>query len=192
MLLKQYGIPLPADYDMGIIRARVASRGGSFDDFPGLGVKAFMIREKGRFGATQNLYAPFYVWPEIEPMWGFLAGAGFRGIVDSFGRPPVETWLGLAYAREAAKRPLQEMRSVLRSLEPIEPGTDLGLLRDGEIAGAEEAVEDEPDLLLRAVGVDPEKWSLSRFDCYACPQDALPTGVFSYEVLHVSAPSPDL
>ena len=43
----QYEIPLPADYDMGIIRHRVATRGSALDDWAGLGVKAYLIRERG-------------------------------------------------------------------------------------------------------------------------------------------------
>ncbi|WP_433257560.1 DUF4865 family protein [Streptosporangium sp. CA-135522] len=34
----QYEITLPADYDMKIIRHRVATRGSAMDAFPGLGL----------------------------------------------------------------------------------------------------------------------------------------------------------
>lgn len=40
-------IVLPADYDMSIIRERVASRGAALDAFGGLGAKAYGIREVG-------------------------------------------------------------------------------------------------------------------------------------------------
>src|SRR5262245_18584564 len=50
MIVKQYTVTLPADYDVQIIRERVASKAPAFDDFPGLGVKVFMIRQKDRFG----------------------------------------------------------------------------------------------------------------------------------------------
>lgn len=43
----QYEITLPSDYDMGIIRDRVATRGHLLDTFPGLGVKAYLMRERG-------------------------------------------------------------------------------------------------------------------------------------------------
>src|ERR1700722_2317572 len=85
MIAKQYSIALPADYDMGIIRRRVAERGARFDSFPGLYLKAFLIRERGRAGAVGNEYAPFYLWPETEALWDFVAGDGFRAIVDGFG-----------------------------------------------------------------------------------------------------------
>jgi hypothetical protein len=57
MILKHYAINLPADYDMASIRMRVADKGPSYDDFPGLGIKIFMIRERGRHGAQGNQYA---------------------------------------------------------------------------------------------------------------------------------------
>jgi len=74
---------------MQIIREHVASKAPAFDDFPGLGVKVFMIRQKDRFGAESNQYAPVYLWPSVKPMWKFIAGDGFRGIVDSFGWTPI-------------------------------------------------------------------------------------------------------
>jgi hypothetical protein len=39
MLAKQYSIALPADYDMGIVRERVATRGSALDALPHLGFK---------------------------------------------------------------------------------------------------------------------------------------------------------
>ena len=61
MYAMQYEIALPADYDMDIIRERVRTTGHLMDGFPGLEFKAFLIREKAK-GASENSYAPFYVW----------------------------------------------------------------------------------------------------------------------------------
>lgn len=80
MFIMQYQITLPADYDMRIIRSRVANKGASFDTFTGLGLKCFLIREKGKFGAQANQYSPVYLWPQVDAMWGFLAGPAFGGI----------------------------------------------------------------------------------------------------------------
>jgi hypothetical protein len=187
MIVKQYTVTLPADYDMAIIRNRVASKGPGFDDFPGLGLKIFMIREKGRFGAESNQYAPVYLWPEIEPMWGFVAGDGFRGILDAFGRVPIRYWLGFAYAR-AEGIDLMSIRSVSREEARIDPGTDLAGLRRNELEQARAAVASTAGLLARAVGVDTECWSLVRFDYWAREQSSLPEGTRSYEALHISAP----
>jgi len=81
--------------EMQAIRERVASKGPAFDTLDGLGLKCFLIRERGRFGAQGNAYAPVYLWPRIDAMWGFLAGAGFAGIKASFGTPPVELLSGV-------------------------------------------------------------------------------------------------
>lgn len=188
MIIKQYSIGLPADYDMGIIRRRVSEKGPTFDSFPGLGLKAFMICEKGRCGAPCNQYAPVYLWPDVEPLWHFIAGDGFRGIIDSFGRPSIQYWLGLAYAR----RPdLKTLRSVSREEEHIAPGTDLKALRQHENRQAREIVGSISDLAVRAVGVDIDRWSLVRFNYWAREQSTLPESATTYEVLHVSAPRAD-
>lgn len=191
MLIKQYRITLPADYDMGIIRQRVASRGAVFDAFPGLGLKCFLIREKGRFGAISNQYAPVYLWPRVGDAWGFLAGPAFAGIKESFGLPFVETWAGFAFARAARLDDARAIASVSRSEEILPPDTDLVALRRHETGAATAAVEETPGLLARAVGIDPRSWSLVRFDYWALAQAGLPTGLDSYEVLHVSAPAFD-
>lgn len=50
----QYEITLPADYDMGIIHDRVATRGALLDTFPGLGLKAYCVRERGVDGSPST------------------------------------------------------------------------------------------------------------------------------------------
>src|ERR1700694_879946 len=86
MLTLQYPLTLPADYDMSIIRRRIATRHAPFDRMAGLGCKAFLIRERST-GAHVNEYAPFYVWTQLSAVRDFLLGAGFDGVVQSFGRP---------------------------------------------------------------------------------------------------------
>jgi hypothetical protein len=83
------------------------------------------------------------------------------------------------------------VRSVAREKESVAAGTDLAGLYKREIEMARRVVSGTPDLLARAVGLNPENWSLVRFDYWACPQGALPGGSHSYEVLHVSAPNPN-
>ena len=185
MIIMQYTITLPADYDMGVIRRRVATRGPGFDDFPGLGVKVFTIREKGRFGAESNQYAPIYLWPAVEPMWGFVAGDGFKGIVDSFGWTSIRCWLGLAFARRDGLD-WKAIRSVSREEEVIAPATNLSEMRVREIERARDAVR-SPGLATRAVGVDVKDWTLARVDYWTEPQTPDRGGQPSFEALHVSA-----
>jgi len=68
MYAMQYEITLPADYDMKIIRNRVEKRGHLLDTFPGLGLKAYLIRERGMDDSPINQYAPFYLWASINGM----------------------------------------------------------------------------------------------------------------------------
>jgi hypothetical protein len=140
---------------MQIIREHVASKAPAFDDFPGLGVKVFMIRQKDRFGAESNQYAPVYLWPSVKPMWKFIAGDGFRGIVDSFGWTPIHYWLGFAYAC-AADIDWRALRSVTREQTMIQPGTDLPALRARENDCGRDAVAAASGPVARAVGVDTD------------------------------------
>ncbi|MEV7966178.1 DUF4865 family protein [Sphaerisporangium sp. NPDC088356] len=59
----QYEITLPADYDMAIIRHRVATKGTALDGFRGLGLKAYAIRQRGFGGSPVNQYVPSYLAP---------------------------------------------------------------------------------------------------------------------------------
>ncbi|WP_267382938.1 DUF4865 family protein [Sphingomonas sp. GC_Shp_2] len=188
MFLKQYEITLPADYDMAIIRDRVAKHGASFDDFPGLALKCFLIRERGRYGAEANQYAPVYLWPHEKQMWRFLAGPAFAKIKADFGVPPVSTWPGLAFAA-AEHLDIDHIASVTRVMTAIPPETDLQALLAREREEADVAVSDDATCLARAVGLDPRTWTLVRFDYWSCPQKELPSGARSYQVLHCSAPA---
>jgi Domain of unknown function (DUF4865) len=191
MFIKQYQITLPADYDMQIIRDRVANKGASFDTFAGLGLKCFLIREKGKFGARVNQYAPVYLWPQIDAMWDFLAGPAFGGIKEAFGVPPVETWPGLAFARTEKLSNPAAIASLTREEENVPLETDLVELRRREAELASDLVNSTRGLLARAVGLDPRTWHLVRFDYWEQSQADLPADLFSYEVLHTSAPALD-
>lgn len=92
MITMQYNIKLPADYDMDIIKTRVKENGFKTDGFKGLGMKAYLIAEKNKYGNTQNEYAPFYFWNQIEGMNEFLLGGPFNNILKSFGWTIANTW----------------------------------------------------------------------------------------------------
>ena len=94
MLAMQYSFTLPADYDMAIIRRRIAEKGHLLDDFPGLAFKAYLYasRDDGELPSGDNLYAPFYLWRDGEAMNRFLGGAGFLALTQAFGRPSISTF----------------------------------------------------------------------------------------------------
>ncbi|WP_127355903.1 DUF4865 family protein [Actinacidiphila soli] len=215
MYAMQYELTLPADYDMKIIRERVARTGRMMDDYEGLGFKAFVIRERGVGALSQppagggtpgeargrtptrpeagrgsdvNQYAPFYLWDDTGGMNRFLwGGGGFRNIVDFVGRPPVNHWTGVAFAHGPARD--AQPRGASRVVERIPAGVD----PQAAVASAVAAWEDRAGsagVHLSVLAVDPWRWEVVRFTLW---EGAAPEGADSerYEVLHLSAPHLD-
>ncbi|AXI76448.1 DUF4865 family protein [Peterkaempfera bronchialis] len=188
----QYEITLPADYDMTTIRHRVATRGALLDDFPGLGLKAYGIRERGVDGSPVNQYTPFYLWAAPDAMNRFLWGPGFRGIRDDFGRPAVQHWTGLGFARgpASASAPRAAVRRTWRLPADADPAEAVDgalgeLTRLGGTAGVH----------CTALAVDPRHWELVSFTVWehAGPDTPERPGVAEarYEVLHLCRPELD-
>jgi hypothetical protein len=179
----QYEITLPAAYDMSAIRHRVATRGGGTDAFPGLGLKAYAIRERGVQGSPVNQYAPFYLWADPAGMNAFLFGAPFAGLSADFGRPAVRHWTGVAFTTGPAggEQPCGADRSVtaLAADVPLAEAVGAAVRRL-------EAERDRPDLHSAAVVVDPATWELAHFRLWA--GDAPEGPGERYQVLHASTP----
>jgi hypothetical protein len=179
----QYEITLPADYDMTVIRQRVAQRGAAMDDFPGLGVKVYGIREQGKRGSTVNQYAPFYVWADVKGMQTFLWGVGFKTLSADFGRPRVHHWTGVGHVTGAAHHhpPVFATRRVL----PVPADTDLEAWIKRSMQEAERHAAD-PRVHSTAFAVDPSRWQAVRFTLWTA--DAPEHDGDTYEILHVSSP----
>jgi hypothetical protein len=187
MIAKQYSFTLPADYDMTIVRRRVAERGGVFDSVPHLAFKAFLIAQRGVYGSNENAYAPFYVWRSEQGLLDFLLGPMFRGVSNDFGWPAVRTWTPLALHTGAHVR---EATYASRTTVPIAPYADLADLRDYEQRLHADTVE-LTQLVARVVAIDPTSWTLVRFVLWReATADTAPVASDTqwYEVLHVSAP----
>lgn len=178
----QYEITLPADYDMGIIRDRVTTKGHLLDDFPGLGVKAYLIRERGE-DSPVNQYAPFYLWSAPEGMNSFLWGPGFQGIVRDFGRPEVQHWAGVAYEEGPSSAALPRTATRRRAPVPASAApadaVDAALEENSRLAKA-------PGAVATALAVDPRRWELVHFTLWDHPAPKEPGERF--EVLHLSQP----
>lgn len=180
----QHEITLPGDYDMGIIRHRVARKGASTDSFGDLGLKAYAIRERGRDGSAVNQYAPFYLWAAPEGMNAFLWGPGFSRLSTDFGRPLVQHWTGLAFhpgpargtAPSAATRDTQEVPTDADPVAVID-----AVLEHARRYAVTTGVHST------AVAIDPSRWQLVHFTLWdgTPPNDA---GI-RYRVLHLSQPA---
>lgn len=98
MIAMQYTFTLPADYDMGIIEKRIADNGHLMDGFAGLIFKTYLYarRDCSQTGSAENLYAPFYLWHDVQSMNRFISGPGFQGVARAFGWPPVRVYPVLA------------------------------------------------------------------------------------------------
>ncbi|MFH8554849.1 DUF4865 family protein [Streptomyces celluloflavus] len=179
----QYAITLPADYDMRIIRDRVRSKGHLLDDFEGLGLKAYGIRERGTDGSAVNQYAPFYLWADPRAMNRFLTGDGFRGVIRDFGRPPVQHWQGLFHRPGPAAGTLP--RAFSRRTETVPESADPAAVIAHALAG-HEALAATDGVHTTALALDPRHWELVHFTLWA---DAVPESAGDrYQVLHLSGP----
>jgi Domain of unknown function (DUF4865) len=186
MIAMQYSFTLPADYDMAIIRRRIAEKGHLLDDFPGLLFKAYLYadRSDAQMPSRDNLYAPFYVWREVEGMNAFLGGPGFAALAQAFGWPSVQTfpvWQAEAAAELAAARCASIERIAIAAYAPLDElrRTEGEAARTDSAAGA-----------LAAVGAfDPTAWTRLRFRLWTVPQSASERdGRQWYRVGHVSQP----
>lgn len=184
-----YRITLPADYDMGVIRRRVADKGPLLDDFPGLGQKAYLVRERGVDGSPVNEYAPFYLWHTPEGMNSFLWGPGFAQLAADFGRPAVEHWTGLGFHRGAAAG--RTPRCATRRAWRIAPGAAPAPAVEAALGELERTAAD-PGVHSTALAVDPRRWELVHFTLRedAAPASGAP-GEDRYQVLHLSRPGLD-
>ncbi|WP_405833216.1 DUF4865 family protein [Streptomyces sp. NBC_01176] len=183
----QYELTLPADYDMGIIRARVSRIGHLLDGWEGLGFKAYLMRERGVHGSPVDQYAPFYLWNTVEGMNSFLWGGAFQGLVDDFGRPVVQHWTGLAYEEGAAAG--APARVAVRSRRPVPEGVELSEVMADAAAGARRLAGLD-GAVCAAAAVDPRHWEVVHFSLW--DHDAPETSGEVFQVLHVSAPERDL
>jgi len=178
MLVARYRHRLPADYPMDRIRARIAERAPAWDAMPGLVLKAFAIEERTR-GVAAHAYSSLYLWRDAGAAAEFLIGPGFRAVIESFGRPQVETWLPLDVSLGAAATRV----ALSEETRQIGPDEDLGQLRETEQVRGRD-IAGRPGVLATLVGLEPATWRLTRFTLRADRAYAQ-SGT---EVVHLAAP----
>lgn len=180
MLMLQYQFNLPADYAMRVVRERIAARGPQFDTLPGLGWKAFLLRENGVAGATDHQYAPLYLWPSAEAAAAFLAGPLFAGVSGAFGRPQVSTPVLLRHQFDAPSRPPRWCTSEHLVLPRL---TDLPAhlsAFDARVAVSRHSAW---------LALDPSRWLLSCHQLWWGDQPPPARHATLYEVAHFSRPA---
>ena len=130
MIIAHYAHRLPADYDVQIIRNRAQARGNLFDAIPELYFKAFLLRERGRFGAIANEYSSLYLWRADQGFRDFLVDGRTKSVTSSFGRPQIET----RFALDALKGEGREARFLYKQEQNIPLDAELTSAFAEEIA----------------------------------------------------------
>jgi hypothetical protein len=188
MIIMNYQLNLPRTHDMAALRERIPQIGARFDTMPGLGAKAFLLREQGVHGSPLNQYAPFYLWADDDAAAEFLwGGPQFTGVVSAYGRPVVQTWIGGGYVRGSAlaETPAWAVRTTTKLPNDAAPAETAARAHDALNARAGEA-----GLHSAAFGIDPRTWELVTFTMHtAQPQ---PGAGELYEIPHLSAPAEPL
>jgi hypothetical protein len=185
----QYEITLPADYGMTVLRERVAAAMHTLDDRAGLGLKAYLFRDRS---SPVNQYACFYLWHDVGAMGDLLfTGSGrFQNIIRAFGRPAVHHWTGVATAAGPARAATPRAASRRVTTLPYEPGpTGLELAERIDRECAElAALSRREGVHTAALAVDPRDWRMVRFVLWEDTVPADEDATERYEVFHLSAP----
>ena len=175
MFAKQYSHRLPAEYDMNVIRRRATQLGPLWDHAEGLLFKAFIAQETGG-----NVYSSVYLWADPLQAADFLLGERFQKVLDSFGRPHIESWLPL----DVQRGPAQNALSLYREERPLAPGVDrAGILADE--TRRNQQLADSNDTFAVFLALDIQAWRLVRFTLSAKTLDAEHPGT-GYQVLYLA------
>jgi hypothetical protein len=183
MYSMQYAITLPTDYDMQIIRDRVQATGHLMDGFDGLEFKAYLIQEKAH-GAPRNVYAPFYVWRDIDGMRKFCwSDPGYSAIVRDFGRHPIQDWTVAQLAHGPAD--YSTASSLTMKTVPLPEEAAPSQCLDSVTKPFMEQITHSN--IARLAAVDLTSWNVILVELSSLEPDQASPDSTSYEVLHVSA-----
>ena len=184
MITAHYSHRLPTDYDLSAIRHRARQRGPLWDAVPELCFKAFLLRERGRFGAAASNYSSLYLWRQDTAFRDFLMDGRYKVVTDSFGRAEIQT----GFALDARRGTAQHARFVFKEELPIPIDADLAAVLGAEIERNRVAAE-RPGSVAAVVGIDPRDWSLTRIMLTEKEPD--PGLGVAYEVLYLAHPGLD-
>jgi hypothetical protein len=161
MIAMHYRFVLPADYDMRIIKDRIASKGALFDDTPGLIFKAFLYADKHAASAysADNIYGSFYLWEDSDAMNRFLSSAGFVALCASFGRPEIKAWSVWGHDLHKA---IRNAKFASVDVSSLPSHVALAEMQEDEKAQLRKAM-DHPSALAAVSAFEPTTWTKVRF-----------------------------
>ena len=165
----RYAITLPGDYDMTIIRNRVAKSGHLMDGFQDLLFKAYLISEKAA-GALQNSYNPLYVWKGAAGMNKFIFDGYFDNILRDFGWQHIE--IGIA-ASTALTDAFKDSKYLTEETVAINPTTSLKnhkLAKPANWSSITRTNGNKPSSLSIGTNPKPKKRAM-KYCTYPCNQE---------------------
>jgi hypothetical protein len=112
-------------------------------------------------------------------MNSYLWGNGFRGVIESFGRPGVQHWTGVAFERAPSRAALPRASS--RQIDVIPPGTDPATKVDEALNELRQRTT-TLEVHSTAVAIDSRNWELVHLTQWEH------TAPDRYQVLHLSTP----
>lgn len=181
MLAMQYSIQLPHGYDDSLVTQRVTQRSKLFDGLPGMVHKSFL------YNRQDKLYAPFYVWKNLQEARDFLMDDLFRGVIQSFKRPRVRDWFVLEQTYGNRRlRPTFAIQEI--DLIPAEENLEERIAHEHAL---QQKMRQNPNLYYHLVALDPNRWEIIRYHLWkdkASAEKPSADCVQTFEVLHVSEP----
>jgi hypothetical protein len=155
MIAMQYAMRFPAGLEAA--KARVRSRKPLFAGRSGLDHKFYL------YDPQENIYAPIYLWSDHVAAQKFLLDPLFGEVIGSLGRPRVRSWMVLSFVRGST-----DVEPVWACVETdkVAPNEDLAKLAEKE-EGLSQAKAQNPDLFARLVGLDPDRWEITRLSFWS-------------------------
>jgi Domain of unknown function (DUF4865) len=177
----------------GVSRERELTQEDSprWDSVPGMHFKAFLVRERGHYGAAWNVFSSLYLWDNEDWFGNFLVPDpavfapnwfGINNVVKRFGRPQVATSTVL----DARRGPGENARFAYIEDGDIHPDADLAATSRGEIADNQTSAA-APGTVATVVAINPSTWRFTRI----LLSENEPTGTEAasiYQVEHLSQP----
>ncbi len=177
MIGMQYRINLPSDYDMRIIRKRVAENGYKTDGFQDLLFKCYLIQERA-VDSFENIYSPLYIWNDTKGMNKFLFEGFYDNILRSFGWQNIEIGIPLVID---LKDNFMDSKFVLKDRRDMKPELSLSAFSD--------SIPNPPQVdniyTGRVCIYNPDKWEYSQFYFYTQRPEGLCEND-TYQILHIS------
>lgn len=178
MIGMQYKIILPSDYNMEIIRKRVADNGVKTDGFQDLICKAYLITEKNKHNNLYNSYAPFYIWNSHIGMNMFLFKGYYDNILTSFGWQQIH--IGVPLYIDFTKD-ISKSKYLLEITGAITENNTLQTFREQQ-----DPLETNYTILGETCIYNPDKWQYSKLYFFEeIPEKHQEIGN-TFEILHVS------